>query len=621
MQNIRSAHFKICLCITVLIAALWTFQSWWRWSHFSYTTFDLAFYVQALDGFTHGRNWSSLLGVKPFGNHADFIILLIWPLFAVIRHPMTLIVVQNLALAACLPLGWKIARQMGWNSRSSFWLASVLLINPVLTFVALHEFHPEAFAAPLWLAIYHSWQKKNLRAFWLFLILFLSCKENLGLLAGAWCFIKLFEHPSRQILWQWIIFPGLFIAGWMAVYLFWLGPKWNAGNVDFGALYSHLHEKGLLAGASDVFHSSLQGSILWALLLPMLFLPLRKPLSLLPTMPLLLQHLLSWRSSEWTIYFHYAAPILPVFWIATLESLNPQNGEGKKWYATMPFFLVLANLVCFFIVETPEKFLAPFSNIDSQLAAKKAIVREIPAEASVLAPLPFQSQLAERPEIYSLHLVLKGLKTLSRNIYSPPPPTDFVIVDYDDTITFDSNSGYYHPAMKLRTGEVVSSSDALLHQFLSKASWQVDSVGALTVFQKISAQPVVATPTSIPLKSGLIDSATDLMTLSVMNNNGQIQVTSEWSYRSERRKIPWLHVIATQIGTGEQRIFNRGLCCPEGRADGGIWRDTWNLPAELLIRPEEWSFRAIFEDHATRSYTHRELNGDEIFAIDIPWKK
>ncbi len=607
--------------ISILFASACTFQSAWRWSHFSYTTFDIAFYVQALEGFSHGRNWSSLLEVQPFGNHADFIILLIWPFYAIFHHPLVPIVVQNLALAACLPLGWKIAGKMGWSSQSAFWLSIILLINPVLTFVAIHEFHPEALAAPLWLAVYYAWQKQDLRLFWLSLILFLSCKENLGLLAGIWCFTKLFERPTRHVLWQWIMLPGLFIAGWMAIYLFWLGPKWNAGNVDFGALYSHLHEKGFFPGAIDVLSSSWRGNIFWALLLPMLLLPLRRPLSLLPAVPLLLQHLLSWRWSEWTIYYHYAAPLLPVFWIATLESLNPAKAKDKKWHLSTPCFLVLGNLVCFLAVGTPDKFLAPFFTNDDQLIDKRDIVAALPPEASVLAPLPFQSHLAERQEIYSLHLVLKGLKTLSRKIYPPPPPTDFVIVDYDDSITFDSYSGYYHPAMRLKTGDVVSSSDALLHQFLARATWQVHSVGALTVFKKIPAQPTLTAQESTPLKPNLIDRATDLMTLSAIDNNEQIQIISEWSYRGDRRKIPWLHVIATKVATGEKRVFNRGLCCPEGKADGSIWRDTWNLPAEFLIQPADWNLQAVFEDHATRSYIHRELTGDEIFAVDIPWKK
>ena len=619
MDKTGTKYLKICLFLAALAAFAWTAQSAWRWAHFNYTTFDLAFYVQALDGFLHGRNWSSLLGVQPFGNHADFIILLILPLYAVIQHPLTLVMAQNLALAACLPLGWKIARNMGWSPQPAFWLALVLLVNPVLTFVAIHEFHPEAFAAPLWLAIYYSWQHKNLRLFWLSLILFLSCKENVGLIAGTWFFTKLFDRPNRQVLWQWILLPGIFTTAWMAIYLFWLGPSWNAGNVDFGALYSHLSEKGFLHGATENFSSSLRGNLLWALLLPMLFIPLRKPLSLLPALPILLQHLLSWRSSEWTVYYHYAAPLLPVFWIATLESIMPVHLEKKKWYLTTPFFLLVANMLCFFVVETPRQFVLPFFTKDEQLLDKKEIIARIPKYSSVLAPLPFQAHLAARPEIYSLHLVLKGLKTLSRKVYAPPAPTDYVIVDYNDPITFDSSSGYYHPAMKLKTGEIVPSSDVLLHQFLARASWQVEAIGALSFWNKSAQAPVNKTASLAPLKSGVIDPGTDLVSISAADIDSQIQVTSEWTYHAERKKIPWMFLVATRPSTGEKRVFTRGLCCPEGRVDGTIWSDTWKLPVDSPITSKDWELRAIFIDNATRSYTKREPKPEEMFITNISW--
>ena len=45
-------------------------------------------------------------------------------------------------------------------------------------------------------------------------------------------------------------------------------------------------------------------------------------------------------------------------------------------------------------------------------ARKRAFISQIPPEASVLAPLPYLSHLAMREKLYSLHYVLKGLKTL-----------------------------------------------------------------------------------------------------------------------------------------------------------------------------------------------------------------
>src|SRR5438132_2383436 len=97
---------------------------------------------------------------------------------------------------------------------------------------------------------------------------------------------------------------------------------------------------------------------------------------------------------------------------------------------------------------------------------KNAFISPIPSQASVVAPLPYLSHLAMREKLYSLHYILKGLKTLSRASYQPPPPTDFVLVDYLDSATFDPRAGYYHPTMKTADGRIIPSSDRLLHEFL-----------------------------------------------------------------------------------------------------------------------------------------------------------
>lgn len=603
---IQTENFRIKLWLvlaTLAVAFAWTWQSSLRWQQFQYTTFDLAFYVQALDSFSRGENWSSLLGVKPFGNHADFIILLIWPLYAIFQHPMVLVAVQNLALAACLPLGWQIARIHGWNNGLSLLLAATLLLNPVLTYVALHEFHPEAFAAPFWLAIYLTWKQKRLGWFWAILVLFLSCKENLGLMIGAWCFIKLFDRKDRCPMLPWMILPGLFTALWMAAYLFWLGPLWNAGNVDFGALYSHLREMGPVAGTIHILGQSWRGAILWAILLPFLFLPLLRPWLLLPAVPILLQHLLSWRSSEWTIFYHYAAPILPVFWIATVEVVSAW--KNRKWGFLPASFCAVANAICFVWMGTGAYYLQPFFHDDPHLAQKKEVVERIPADASVVAPLPYLSHLADRRELVSLHLVLKGLKTLSREEYTPPEPPDFLVIDYADTVTLDASSGYYHPKMVMKNGVTIASSDVLLHRLLARAKWNVESTGSITHFRKLdeeyTATPLVTTGEA-PIRSAVIDPQTDLLTIHAEGEGEELTILGKWIVRGEREVVPWMTLLAKNRNTGETIQADRGLVVPEALPNGQVWMDRWRPGLKELTPKADWELFVVFENHALANY-------------------
>ena len=81
------------------LAAFWISAS--RWADFGYRTFDLAFYVQALWKFSHGDAGTlSLLNVPMLGNHADFIVLLLVPLWALVAHPLLPVAAQVLAIAS-----------------------------------------------------------------------------------------------------------------------------------------------------------------------------------------------------------------------------------------------------------------------------------------------------------------------------------------------------------------------------------------------------------------------------------------------------------------------------------------------------------------------------------------
>src|SRR4029077_10966324 len=92
----------------------------------------------------------------------------------------------------------------------------------------------------------------------------------------------------------------------------------------------------LIGGA--LRQSLTHGNLVWGLLFPFLCLPLLRPRWIVIAAPILLQHLLSWRSSEWMIYFHYAAPLLPLFWIASVEAIAA-SAEWKH----VPSFLSRAT--------------------------------------------------------------------------------------------------------------------------------------------------------------------------------------------------------------------------------------------------------------------------------------
>ncbi|HEX8491185.1 MAG TPA: DUF2079 domain-containing protein, partial [Chthoniobacterales bacterium] len=522
----------------------------------------------------------SVQGVPLLGNHVEPIVLLITPLFLAFRHPLVFIIVQNAALASMGPVAFDIGRRLGLNRRSALLLAAGVLITPATAFIALHEFHPEALTAPFLLLMLQARLRGSLLWHWLWLIAVLACKENMALLVAAYCTVHLVLERKRPLaqLCVWYLWPLALSVLWFLVCTKLITPALNSGNIDYLALYNRLGSSAgdiLLKAITEpgriytALSQSLRGNLLWGLLLPFLALPLLRPRWLLISVPILLQHLLSWRSSEWMIFFHYAAPLVPLFWIALAESLVAVD----RW-KSVPFslrrslpFLVLGGCVGAQLLLGPARDIAlttaNWARQDQDRARKAAFVSQIPPDASVLAPLPYLSHLAMREKLYSLHFVLKGLKTLSREPFAPPPPTDFVLVDYNDSATFDGEAGYYHPAMKTVEGRVIPSSDQLLHEFLRRASWTASSSDELTLLRQGEVAPAALPPdlASTPvLQIGMGNILTAITKSGDELTREGFEIRMNWKFEDPRDVFPWMFLKLTSHGDKKVIIISKGLC-------------------------------------------------------------
>jgi len=478
----------------ILFSAMVIADSWFRWATFQYTTFDLAFYAQGL--WLAGRGiWNvSLLGVPLMGNHQDPIIFLALPFYKIWSHPMLLVLAQTLMLATMPFTGWRIARHLEFGQQASVWLGLATLLAPATGFVALHEFHPEALAAPLMLLMFEARMKRRPGLFWLWFILVLACKESMGPLLAWISAVYYVIERDRDREWRigWNIIPGCVALGWFLLCVMFIGPSLNGGRVDFLELYSHLGNSGaaILSGfvthpskaASALWHGLTGGNLMWGTLLPFLLLPLLRPRWLIMTAPVFLQHLLSWRQSEWSIHFHYAAPLVPLLWLGVAEA-----GSALFWRDVLAGWVTFACVIC-------QLWFGPIRNVwrtatgaGAALWAKEwksAMIAAVPKDASVTAGLPYLSHLTNRGQLHSLHHVLKGLNTLSRADYKPPAVTDAVIIDTADRATFDTEAGFFHPQMRTADNRVIPSSDMLLHQFMRQAEWREIARNEFTIFLK-----------------------------------------------------------------------------------------------------------------------------------------
>src|SRR5277367_1944758 len=169
---------RILVWAALLFSGVTFLVSWWHWWTFQYGTFDLAFYVQALWLALRGKWMVSLLNVPLMGNHAEPIVFLLAPLFAICPHPMLFVAVQTLAFASMPFTAWRIGRGLGLARTAALCLALATLVTPATFSITIYEFHPEALAAPLLLLLIEARLAARYGRFWLWFVAVLAVKEN-----------------------------------------------------------------------------------------------------------------------------------------------------------------------------------------------------------------------------------------------------------------------------------------------------------------------------------------------------------------------------------------------------------------------------------------------------------
>jgi uncharacterized membrane protein len=609
--------------------AVCTWASYARWANFEYRTFDLAYYVQALWQLIHGRFQVSVEGVPLLGNHVEPIVFLIAPIFLLVRHPLVLVIIQNAALASMGPVAFRIGQRLGLNRKTALLLAVAILVAPATGFIALHEFHPEALTAPFLLLMIQARLRLSLRAHWGWLLAVLACKENMALLIAVYYAVHFFLDRKRPLaeLRAWCLWPMALSIVWLLVCTKLITPVLNSGNIDYLALYDRLGTSPgdiLLKAVTEprrilgaLSQSLTQGNLLWGLLLPFLLLPLMRPRWPLIAAPILLQHLLSWRSSEWMIYFHYAAPLLPLSWMALAES----TAAVSRWpqvpvqiRRSIPYLVIFACITAQILIGPAGDIRDTTANWfggKQDRARKRALVHQIPRDASVLAPLPYLSHLAMREKLYSLHYVLKGLKTLSRSPYDPPPPTDFVLIDYDDSATFDAGAGYYHPTMKTVDGRVIPSSDRLLHESLQRCSWISSSSNELTLLRQDNSPQKPLLPPESP--GGIVEMGTGATLTSIAKFGDElteegVEIKMNWSFQSPRAVFPWMFLKLTSSDHPNGILISKGLCAPE--AASGLYQESWRIVPSNRIPEGNYRVEALFVDNTRRLWAAKSGRSD-----------
>lgn len=508
-----------------------------KFNSFAYNDFDLAIHDQVLWNILHGSIFNSILGIDFLGNHMHLISFLIAPIYKLFPHPLTLLFLQTVALGigayplyllARLVLGYK------WALAISF----MYLIYPALGYTNLFEFHPTVFATPFLLFMLYYFHKDRFGMFLLFVVLAMSCQENMPLAIIAMGFYALFKRKRIK----WIILPmaigGIYL--WLCVTKFM--PYFNKNTIQFIAIYSHLGDSytkiimNILQHPLEIMKiifTKYKVIYLTQLFGPLSFLPLLSPLSLLAALPLFMQHLLSLRITEVTIYYHYTAEIIPFIFLALIYGIKNLINLNwlKKRQVLLAIPLVLVSLGYNFSLG-PHSRLLKYATIfkkDELDKQKELLLKNIPKDAAVVSTFEFLPRLSHRKELYSFHHLYMGFHTLSNQPYDLPDNVKYALIDFNDTLTFRD---FYRPERYEN-----------IQRFLINGNWGISDIKDTIVLYQKNAQDKYSLYNLLSIEpqpenkvSLIIDKDIELLGFSLKEENKSLHITFYWRCLNKTQK-------------------------------------------------------------------------------------
>lgn len=316
----------------LLAALLWTFILLYvllfsyltilKHEAFETTAFDLGNMDQAV--------WNSLRGrFLPFTNegeeetrlayHVDPILILISPLYLIYSDPRTLLAFQTVVVALGAWPIYLLARERLGGHAAALAFPLAYLLFPALEAANMFDFHPTTLVAGLFPYAFYFLEKRRYVLFFLFALLFMSCKEEMPLLVVMLGIYALLRQR------EWRVGAAAIALGlvWFFVAVYVVIPHYNPeGRSPYLGAYNHLGQ-----GPVGIIKTALTDPMallrtlftreklvyLRDLFLPVGFLSLFGIQVLFLALPTLGIILLSGDPQVYTLEkFHYPAPLVPV---------------------------------------------------------------------------------------------------------------------------------------------------------------------------------------------------------------------------------------------------------------------------------------------------------------------
>lgn len=414
-----------------------------RYRDFAFFDWDLALYAQAMVSLTHGFPQVSLIGTNIFTNHAEFIALLLIPIFKIFPHVLTLIALKNLSWAGGGFVLYLIGRELKLKESLSLVVMILYLLYPANLYMILYEFHFENLALILIFLMFLFFLRKKIVAFSISALLAALVKENIALTVTTFGLFVLVLHRERDRRWGLIplfIGSGIFFLGVFVIMPILRAMEGLRYSNQYLGLYidTALPTHSLLGHLRVLFgHLAMHQNIAYLenLIFPVSVVPFLSPGPLLVATPLFLQHLLSRSPQMKMIYYHYAASIVPFLFISVVAGLVKLKTYCRpRTFRLIFLFFVITCAIPIIRLKDSPRFRAYISGWHDRLdTTRQAMLEKVPSDEPVVATFEFLPHLIRHRELYTFFPIWKGYEPFTYKKTRPlPSQMKYALVDWRD---------------------------------------------------------------------------------------------------------------------------------------------------------------------------------------------
>lgn len=427
LETFLTEHkYEVFLSILVLLYVIYfSAASFLRYDNFYTGRFDLGNMDQTVWNSIHGRIFQltdpdGTQIISRLSVHADFILILISPLYLIWSNPKMLLLLQTLVLGSGAFFVYLISKRVLKNKNISLVFAAAFLLSPAVQYTNLYDFHPVTLATTFLLAAYYFYLKRKYKLFLFFAILSGITKEEVWAIIGIFglfIFVRALKDKVQKNSLEKIFGISLFIAGFSLSYLllakiipYFKGSDHFALNYysDFGTSVPDVLKTILfnpIKTFSTLFEHSRIG-YLSQLFGPLGFLSLLSPLILIFSAPDLIIDLLSNNPQLHQIYYQYSASVTPFIFISAIFGAKIINSR-IKFLSFNKISIYILSVTLFYLFITGPIAGSQKPNVDmfaKQLENSKIVSRyiaRIPKRLSVSATNNLGSHLSRRQLIYT----------------------------------------------------------------------------------------------------------------------------------------------------------------------------------------------------------------------------